>query len=194
MPARCNAWWPDCANSAGQTTTDHAYATVSMRALSQRVMPVLCYFPPGRATTDHACAQVISRAAAADPSVHNVMNDARALKTRVCNGRARACCERAKGRRQLASSNILASGVVFARPGCCGVVQGVVSGFLTGRWLLPFSSSKKAGSHNLSIYPCVLTCVGSNPRKLSGDSLLTLPPMLQAKTASCAAIAAPWAA
>ena len=160
-----------------------------------RVMRPIVLFSAGQSTRITQRAQVISRAAAADPYVHNVMNDARALKTRVCNGRARACCERAEGRRQLASCNILASGVVFARPGCCSVVQGVISGFLTGRWLLPFSSSKKAGSHhNLSIYPCVLTCVGSNPPESSGDSHLTLSPMLQAKTARCAAIAAPWAA
>ena len=163
------------------------------RALSQRVMHCAIFRRADRPPWTTQRAQVLSRAAAADPCVHNVMNDARTLKTRVCNGRARACCERAEGRRQLASCNILASGVVFARPGCCGVVQGVVSGFLTGRWLLPFSSSKKAGSHNLSIYPCVLTCVGSNPPESSGDSLLTLSPMMQAKTARCAAIAAPWA-
>ena len=157
-----------------------------------RVMRPIVLFSAGQSTRITQRAQVISRAAAADPCVHNVMNDARTLKTRVCNGRARACCERAEGRRQLASCNILASGVVFARPGCCSVVQGVISGFLTGRWLLPFSSSKKAGSHNLSIYPCVLTCVGSNPPESSGDSLLTLSPMLQAKTARCAAIGARW--
>ena len=118
----------------------------------------------------------------------------RTRAARFATVRVSACLFGHRRSRHLAACNILASGVVFARPGCCGVVQGVVSGFLTGRCLLPFSSSKMAGSHNLSIYPCVLTCVGSNPPESSGDSHLTLPPKGQAKTARCAAIVRPGAA
>ena len=153
----------------------------------------LCYFPPGRSDRTTQCAQFTSRAAAADPCARKVKKDATDADTTF------AMCERERAEKSpkaeaASGCNTLASRVVFARPGCCGVVQGVVSGFLTGRWLLPFSSSKKAGSHNLSIYPCVLTSVGSNMRESSGDSQLTLSPMYQAKTARCAAIGAPWAA
>ena len=145
-------------------------------------------------TTDHVKYVQFTSCAAADPCARDVMNDAADAGCTFCNTARSACLFGHRRSRLLAACNILASGVVFARPGCCGVVQGVVPGFLTGRWLLSFSSSKKAGSHNLSIYPCVLTCVGSKTRDSSGDSHLTLSPMLQAKTARCAAIGAPFAA
>ena len=131
--------------------------------------------------------------AAADSCVRDGMNDAADAGCTFCNcASERVTCSDRRSR-QLACKT-LASRVVFARPGCYVVVQGVVSGFLTDRWLLPFSKLQKAGSHNLSIYPCVLTSVGSNMRESSGDSQLTLYPMYQAKTARCAAIGAPWAA
>ena len=145
-------------------------------------------------TMDHGKYVQFTSRAAADPCARDVMNDAADAGCTFLQRCECACLFGHRRSRHLAACNTLASRVVFARPGCYVVVQGVVSGFLKGRWLLPFSSSKKAGSHNLSIYPCVLTCVGSNPPESSGDSHLTLSPMLQAKTARCAAIGAPWAA
>ena len=53
---------PIVLSSAVQTTADHAYATVSMRALSQRVVRQIVLFSAGQIRSDHAaCTGYIAR-------------------------------------------------------------------------------------------------------------------------------------